>query len=54
MPFFGVPSTPMLIVVIRSGGDGSAPAALITRKGQTQRVRELVERIKQAGRQDLL
>ena len=43
-----------LIVVIRSGRDGSAPAALITRKGQTQRVRELVERIKQAGRQDLL
>jgi mannose-1-phosphate guanylyltransferase/mannose-6-phosphate isomerase len=43
-----------LIVVIRSGKDGSPPAALITRKGETQRVRDIVEQIKQAGRTDLL
>jgi mannose-1-phosphate guanylyltransferase/mannose-1-phosphate guanylyltransferase/mannose-6-phosphate isomerase len=43
-----------LIVVIRSGRDGSPPAALITRKGQTQHVREIVEQIKKAGRSALL
>jgi len=43
-----------LIVVIRSGKDGSAPAALIVRKGETQRVRDIVEQIKKSGRTELL
>jgi len=43
-----------LIVVIRSGKNGESPSALITRKGQTQKVREIVEKIKMAKRQDLL
>lgn len=43
-----------LIVVIRSGRDGSPPAALITRKGETQQVREIVEQIKKAGRMEIL
>jgi mannose-1-phosphate guanylyltransferase/mannose-1-phosphate guanylyltransferase/mannose-6-phosphate isomerase len=42
-----------LIVVIRGGKDGP-PAALIARKGETQRVREIVEQLKRAGRTDLL
>jgi len=43
-----------LIVVIRSGKNGGPATALITRKGQTQKVREVVERIKEAGRTELL
>jgi len=43
-----------LIVVIRSGKDGSPPAALITKKGKTQLVRDIVEKIKQSGRTDIL
>jgi len=43
-----------LIVVIRSGRNGATATALITRKGQTQKVREVVERIKEAGRTELL
>jgi len=43
-----------LIVVIRSGKDGSPPAALITRKGKTQLVRDIVEEIKQSDRKDIL
>ena len=43
-----------LIVVISSGKDGSPPAALITRKGETQHVRNIVEQIKKAGRTGLL
>jgi mannose-1-phosphate guanylyltransferase len=43
-----------LIVVIRSGKDGSAPVALVTRKGRTQQVREAVEAIKQSGKTALL
>jgi len=43
-----------LIVVIRSGKNGENPAALITKKGQTQKVREIVEQIKKADRKDLL
>jgi mannose-1-phosphate guanylyltransferase/mannose-1-phosphate guanylyltransferase/mannose-6-phosphate isomerase len=43
-----------LIVVIRSGKDGSPPAALITRKGETQQVRDITEQIKKAGRDVLL
>ena len=43
-----------LIVVIRSGKDGSPQAALITKKGETQQVREITEQIKKAGRGALL
>jgi len=43
-----------LIVVIRSGKDGSPPAALITRKGKTQLVQDVVEKIKQAGKTEIL
>jgi mannose-1-phosphate guanylyltransferase/mannose-1-phosphate guanylyltransferase/mannose-6-phosphate isomerase len=43
-----------LIVVIRSGKDGSSPAALITKKGRAQLVRNVVEQIKQSGRTELL
>lgn len=43
-----------LIVVIRSGKDGAPPAALITKKGETQRVKDIVEQIKKAGRTELL
>jgi mannose-1-phosphate guanylyltransferase/mannose-1-phosphate guanylyltransferase/mannose-6-phosphate isomerase len=43
-----------LIVVIRSGKDGSPPVALITKKGKTQLVRDIVEKIKQSGRTDIL
>ena len=43
-----------LIVVIRSGKDGSSAAALVTKKGETQQVREIVEKIQQAGRTDIL
>ena len=43
-----------LIVVIRSGKNGENPTALITKKGQTQKVREIVEQIKKAERKDLL
>jgi mannose-1-phosphate guanylyltransferase/mannose-6-phosphate isomerase len=43
-----------LIVVIRTGKDGSPQAALIAQKGETQRVRDIVEQIKQAGRTDIV
>jgi mannose-1-phosphate guanylyltransferase/mannose-1-phosphate guanylyltransferase/mannose-6-phosphate isomerase len=43
-----------LIVVIRSGKDGSPPSALITRKGKTQLVRDIVKKIKQSDREDIL
>ena len=43
-----------LIVVIRCGKDGSPAVALITRKGQTQKVRSIVEKIKKIGETDLL
>jgi mannose-1-phosphate guanylyltransferase/mannose-6-phosphate isomerase len=43
-----------LIVVIRSGKDGSPQAALIAKKGETQRVRDIVEQIKQAGRTEIV
>jgi mannose-1-phosphate guanylyltransferase len=42
-----------LVVVIRSGGEG-VRAALIAKKGETQRVREIVEQIKAADRGALL
>jgi len=43
-----------LIVVIRSGKDGKGASALITKRGQTQNVRNIVEQIKKAGKTDLL
>jgi mannose-1-phosphate guanylyltransferase len=43
-----------LIVVIRSGKDGSPAAALVTRKGKTQLVRDVVEKIKQSDKTDIL
>lgn len=43
-----------LIVVIRSGKDGGPAAALVTKKGETQRVREITGQIKKAGRGALL
>ncbi|MDR1108798.1 MAG: mannose-1-phosphate guanylyltransferase [Spirochaetaceae bacterium] len=43
-----------LIVVVRSGKDGGPPAVLISQKGETQRVREIVEKIRVAGRTELL
>ena len=43
-----------LVVVIRSGRDGMPQAALIAKKGETQRVRDIVERIKQTGRTEIL
>jgi mannose-1-phosphate guanylyltransferase len=46
--------TENLIVVVRSGKDGSPPSVLIARKGETQGVREIVEKIRKAGRAELL
>jgi mannose-1-phosphate guanylyltransferase/mannose-6-phosphate isomerase len=43
-----------LIITVRSGKDGSPPAVLVAKKGETQRLREIVEKIKAAGRTDLL
>jgi mannose-1-phosphate guanylyltransferase len=43
-----------LIVVVRSGSDGGPPAVLISKKGEAQRVREIVEQIKTTGRTELL
>jgi len=43
-----------LIVVIRTGKDGSPQTALIAKKGETQRVRDIVEQIKKAGKTENL
>jgi mannose-1-phosphate guanylyltransferase/mannose-1-phosphate guanylyltransferase/mannose-6-phosphate isomerase len=43
-----------LIVVVRSGKDGVSPSVLIAKKGETQRVREIVEQIKGVGKKSLL
>jgi mannose-1-phosphate guanylyltransferase/mannose-1-phosphate guanylyltransferase/mannose-6-phosphate isomerase len=43
-----------LIVVVRSGKDGNPPAVLIVKKGETQKVKEIVEKIKASGKKDLL
>jgi mannose-1-phosphate guanylyltransferase/mannose-1-phosphate guanylyltransferase/mannose-6-phosphate isomerase len=43
-----------LIVVIRGGKNGSPASALITKKGQTQKVRDIVEQIKKSGNTDIL
>lgn len=43
-----------LIVVARSGKDGGPPSVLICKKGETQRVKEIVDSIKAEGRTELL
>jgi mannose-1-phosphate guanylyltransferase len=43
-----------LIVVIRLGKNGNGACALITRKGHTQKVRNIVEQIKKSGKNELL
>ncbi len=43
-----------LIVVVRSGADGGPPAVLVCKRGESQGVRAVVDRIKGAGRIDLL
>jgi mannose-1-phosphate guanylyltransferase/mannose-1-phosphate guanylyltransferase/mannose-6-phosphate isomerase len=43
-----------LIVTLRSGSDGSPPSLLIVKKGESQRLREIVDQIKAAGRAELL
>jgi len=43
-----------LIIVIRSGNNGKGAAALITKKGSTQKVRDIVEQLKKAGNTGLL
>jgi mannose-1-phosphate guanylyltransferase/mannose-1-phosphate guanylyltransferase/mannose-6-phosphate isomerase len=43
-----------LIVVVRSGKDGTVPAVLIAKRGETQRVKDIVEKIRAAGRTELL
>jgi mannose-1-phosphate guanylyltransferase/mannose-1-phosphate guanylyltransferase/mannose-6-phosphate isomerase len=43
-----------LIVVIRGGKNGSPASALVTKKGQTQKVRDIVEQIKKSGKTNIL
>jgi mannose-1-phosphate guanylyltransferase/mannose-1-phosphate guanylyltransferase/mannose-6-phosphate isomerase len=43
-----------LIVVIRTGKDGGPASALIAKKGETQRLKIIVDQIRAAGRTDLL
>ena len=43
-----------LIVVIRSGKNGEPASALITKKGQTHKVKDIVEQIKIAGKNEIL
>jgi mannose-1-phosphate guanylyltransferase len=43
-----------LLVVVRSGKNGGPPSVLISGKGKSQKVREIVEQIKAAGRTELL
>ena len=43
-----------LIVVVRSGRDGRPPAVLISKKGETQKVREIVEEIRAAGKTGMI
>ena len=43
-----------LIVVVRSGKNGEPPAVLITKKGKSQMVKDIVEEIKTAGKTELL
>jgi len=43
-----------LIVVVRSGADGSPPSVLVCRRGESQKVKNIVDQIKSGGRPDLL
>jgi mannose-1-phosphate guanylyltransferase/mannose-1-phosphate guanylyltransferase/mannose-6-phosphate isomerase len=43
-----------LIVVVRSGKHGESASVLISRKGETQKVRKIVEQIKAQGHNELL
>ncbi len=43
-----------LIVVIRKGENGEEPRALVCRRGASQRVKDVVEALKGAGREELL
>jgi len=43
-----------LIVVVRSGRDGGPASVLISKKGETQHVKDIVEEIRGAGRTELL
>jgi mannose-1-phosphate guanylyltransferase/mannose-1-phosphate guanylyltransferase/mannose-6-phosphate isomerase len=43
-----------LVVVVHSGKDGAVPSVLIAKKGETQRVKEIVEQIKKSGATSLL
>jgi mannose-1-phosphate guanylyltransferase/mannose-1-phosphate guanylyltransferase/mannose-6-phosphate isomerase len=43
-----------LVVVARAGKDSKPPLVLIAKKGETQKVRDLVEQIKAAGKTELL
>ena len=43
-----------LIVAVRSGKNGGPGSILIAKKGETQRVREIVEQIKEQDREELL
>jgi len=43
-----------LIIIIKSGKKGEPASALITKKGRTQKVRDVVDIIKNSGKKDLL
>ncbi len=43
-----------LIVVVRSGADGGPPAVLVCKRGESQGMRSIVDKIKGSGRIDLL
>ena len=43
-----------LLVVVRSGADGSPPSVLVCKRGDSQKVKDVVEAVKAAGRTDLL
>ena len=43
-----------LIVVVRSGSDSGPAAVLISKKGETQQVKDIVEKIKSQGKKNLL
>jgi mannose-1-phosphate guanylyltransferase/mannose-1-phosphate guanylyltransferase/mannose-6-phosphate isomerase len=43
-----------LIIVIRSAGEGLKPVALIAKKGETQKIRNIVEQIKEQDIEGLL
>ncbi|QQO08939.1 mannose-1-phosphate guanylyltransferase [Breznakiella homolactica] len=43
-----------LIVVVRSGKNGETPSVLIAKKGESQKVREISDQIRAAGRTELL